>query len=105
MAPMEPMKPMRPLEPMEALQPISAGETWWPPELGHPAATGAQDGMRYAVFPDRQRLLVQEDGRISTYDTGDHQVGGVLQTADGADRLSFTSQHGLQTLAALKALD
>lgn len=25
---------------------------WWPPELGQPAASGAQNTLRYAWFPD-----------------------------------------------------
>ncbi len=105
MEPMDPMKPMQPMKPMEEMQPISRGETWWPQDLGEPAATGAQDGMRYAAFPDRRRLLVETRGSVDTYDTGDHQIGGVMQTADGADRLSFTSQHGLTRLDALTKLD
>ncbi len=104
MEPMEPMKPMQPMKPLEEMQPISRGEAWWPQELGEPTATGAQDGMRYATFPDCRRLLVESPGSIDTYDTGDHQIGGVLQTADGADRLSFTSQHGLTKLDALTKL-
>ena len=29
---------------------------WWPPDLGRPSSSGAQNETRYALFPDRRRL-------------------------------------------------
>ena len=37
---------------------------WWPDYLGTPSATGAQNDMRYACFPDRRRLAVMRDGHV-----------------------------------------
>jgi len=41
---------------------------WWPSELGRPAAVGAQNELRYAVFPERRRLVLDDHGAISIYD-------------------------------------
>ena len=99
---MEPMKPMAPMKPME---PMSFGEAWWPADLGHPATSGAQNDQRYAFFPDKRRLLVELNGKLSTYDTGDHQIGGVSQQASTGRSLTFTSQHGPVALGELKQID
>ena len=93
------------MEPIESLRAMAEIEPWWPAELGEPAVTGDQDDRRYAIFPDRRRLLIQFGGRTETYDTGDHRIGGVTQADDGAGTPSFTSQHGLIELAALTRLD
>jgi hypothetical protein len=98
---MEPMKPMAPMKPME---PMAGGETWWPDDLGQPSTSGAQNDMRYAVFPERQRLLIEQDGKVTTYDSGDHRISGVSQQDSHSQSLAFTSQHGLVKLEALKQI-
>ena len=35
---------------------------WWPDGLGRPSATGSQNGMRYACFPDTHRVAVGAGG-------------------------------------------
>ena len=65
---MEPMKPMKPMEPMK---PMSGGEKWWPDELGQPSSSGSQNNMRYAFFPKARRLLIEKQGNLTTYDSGD----------------------------------
>ena len=71
---------------------------WWPEELGRPSATGAQGGMRYACFPDARRVVVEQAGSVTVYDSGDHRISGVSQSQDGArggaQDLSFSSQKG-----------
>ena len=94
---MEPMKPMKPMEPMK---PMSSGEAWWPDDLGKPSSSGAQNGMRYAFFPDKQRLLVEQDGKLTMYDSGDHRICGVSQGGQGQP--SFTDQDGSVNLDELK---
>jgi hypothetical protein len=74
---------------------------WWPEDLGHPSSTGAQNNVRYASFPDRRRLALDIGGRITVYDTGDHQISGFSQQQSGDASLSFTSQHGLVRVADL----
>lgn len=91
---MEPMKPMKPMAPMKPMEPMSGGEKWWPDDLGQPSTSGSQNGMRYAFFPKKQRLLIERDSKLTTYDSGDHQIGGVSQQGGGASSLTFTSQKG-----------
>jgi hypothetical protein len=81
-----------------------AGQTshWWPDGLGSPSATGAQNDMRYACFPDQRRLAVMQDGRVRVYDTGDHRIGGFSQQQSGSQSLSFHSQLGAVRLEDLK---
>ena len=64
------MEPMKPMEPMKGIEP------WWPAELGDPSSSGSQDGMRYAFFADKRRLLIEENGTRSTYDSGDLRITG-----------------------------
>ena len=67
---------------------------WWPADLGRPAATGAQNTVRYAFFPEKGRLAIDNDGRVEVYDTLDHSIQGFGQQQGGSASLSFTSQHG-----------
>jgi len=73
----------------------------WPSELGLPSSQGAQNNMRYAVFPQSRRLAIEVDGRRTLYDTGDHQIGGVGQQQSGDRSLTFTSQFGTVRVADL----
>lgn len=98
---MEPMKPMKPMEPMK---PMSGGESWWPSDLGKPSTSGSQNGMRYAFFPDKHRLLIETDGKLSTYDSGDHRINGVSQQSNHGKSLTFSSQNGTVDLGELKAI-
>ena len=67
---------------------------WWPDGLGRPSATGAQNGMRYACFPDTHRVAVEQAGRVTLYDSGDHRISGVSQQQSGTQELTFSSQKG-----------
>jgi hypothetical protein len=96
---MEPMKPMKPMEPMK---PMSGGETWWPGELGQPSTSGSQNGMRYAFFPEKRRLLVERDGKLTTYDSGEHRISGVSQQHGQGQSLAFADEHGSVALDDLK---
>ena len=78
---------------------------WWPSELGRPAAVGAQNELRYAVFPERRRLVLDDHGAISIYDTGSHRIFGVAQAQSSDKTLSFTSQDGLVMVAHLQRID
>jgi len=74
---------------------------WWPDELGYAASTGAQNDLRYAFFPATHRLAINIGGRVTVYDTKDHQIGGFSQQQGGDQSLSFTSQYGLVNLSSL----
>ena len=83
---------------------MPAGESWWPASFGHPAATGDQHGIRYAYFPDRDRLLVQQGARITSYDTTGRQITGFAQEQSTASRICFTSERGPFELSELKCV-
>lgn len=72
-------------------QPAPPGD-WWPQGLGRPSAVGAQDGMRYACFPDARRVVVEQAGSVTVYDSGEHHIHGVAQSS--GQELRFTSQNG-----------
>ena len=75
--------------------PPGGGGAWWPAELGMPAASGAQNAMRYAYFPAQRRLAIAVHEHVWLYDTLDHQVSGVSQQQGPGSTVTFTSQHGV----------
>jgi hypothetical protein len=75
--------------------PAGSAGAWWPAELGLPAASGAQNAMRYAYFPAQHRLAIAVHGHLRLYDTLDHQVSGVSQQQGMGSTVIFTSQHGV----------
>ncbi|PZQ65202.1 MAG: hypothetical protein DI563_25865 [Variovorax paradoxus] len=99
MKPMQPMKPMKPMEPMEPMQ--TAAKDWWPEGLHSPASSGSQNGMRYAYFAAERRLVVERDGAVAQYDTGEHRIEGVAQSA-GSDGPKFSSRDGEIALDSLR---
>lgn len=76
----------------------------WPEELGPPASTGSQNDLRYAVFPGTRRLAIDQGGRLTVYDIGDHQISGFSQQQSGDQSITFTSQFGLVRVADLKVV-
>lgn len=73
----------------------------WPEALGHPASQGAQNDMRYAYFPEKQRLAVAQGGRVTVYDTAGYLISGFGQAQGGGQTLTFSSQHGTMPLNTL----
>jgi hypothetical protein len=74
---------------------------WWPAGLGRPGAVGAQNDLRYAVFPETRRLVIDDGGIVSVYDTGNHRIFGVAQAQSTDQTLSFKSQDGLVRITDL----
>ena len=72
---------------------VKQAADWWPAGFGTPSAVGAQNNLRYAVFP--RRLVIQDGGRVEIYDTGNHRIFGVAQAQSADQTLTFTSQDGL----------
>ncbi len=62
--------------------------------MGAPSATGSQNGMRYACFPDSRRVAVEQAGTVTVYDSGDHRITGVSQQQSASQDLTFSSQKG-----------
>lgn len=73
----------------------------WPAELGQPSSVGTQNDLRYACFPEKQRLAIKVGGQVKVYDTGAHKISGFGQAQGGGQSLSFTSQLGLVRVADL----
>ncbi|WP_284947607.1 hypothetical protein [Acidisoma cladoniae] len=67
---------------------------WWPDDLGAPAASGAQNDMRYACFPDQHRLVIETNGRLTVYDTGEHRLTGFSQQQSQGQDLAFSGPDG-----------
>jgi hypothetical protein len=72
---------------------------WWPANLGTPTSVGAQNDLRYAVFP--RRLAIKNGERVEIYDTGNHRIFGVAQAQRSDQTLTFTSQDGLVRVSDL----
>ncbi|WP_438023527.1 SHOCT domain-containing protein [Sorangium sp. So ce233] len=89
--------------PVSLFVPASGGGSgsWWPGELGVPSSTGSQNDIRYAYFPGARRLAVDVNGRVSVYDTLDHQISGVSQQQGSGSSVTFTSQYGVVSVLSL----
>jgi hypothetical protein len=97
------MDPMKPMKPLSALPGFTIRH-WWPPEFGEASSSGSSSELRYAYFSRDQRLLIEQQGMLTTYDTGAYQFRGALQNSGSERKLSFVSQHGLVALASLKVV-
>ncbi|MFB9054765.1 SHOCT domain-containing protein [Formosa undariae] len=73
---------------------------WWG-DLGSPNSTGSQNGMSYAIFSNIHRLAIQQNGKVTVFDTLDHNIGGVGQQQGGNYSVTFTSQYGTVNLDSL----
>ncbi|WP_437285596.1 SHOCT domain-containing protein [Sorangium sp. So ce406] len=89
--------------PVSLFVPASGGGSgsWWPGDLGVPSSTGSQNDIRYAYFPGARRLAVDVNGRVSVYDTLDHQISGVSQQQGSGASVTFTSQYGVVSVLSL----
>jgi hypothetical protein len=83
--------------------PGSSGD-WWGADLRWPTSTGAQNGVRYAYFAQARRLAIEVGGRVTLYDTLDHQIGGFSQQQGAGGSLTFSSQYGRVEVARLPVL-
>ena len=53
------------------------------------------------LLPAARRLAINLGGKVTVYDTLDHQIGGVSQQQSGDASFTFVSQRGLVRLADL----
>lgn len=97
--PTEPLKAMKPSRPLQ----FSRSVRWWPEELGSPSALGSQNDIHYAYFRNARRLLLRQGKAITAYDTGDHDIHGVLQASD-METARFKTSQGEIDLASLRRL-
>ena len=87
---------------------ISKGNTkrtWYPSGLGDPSSVGEQNGLRYAAFPSSHRLVIEDAGEITIYDTGDHVISGAGQSQGSEQSMTFTSQFGVVRVADLPRVE
>jgi hypothetical protein len=84
--------------------PAGSSSHWWRPDLGQPTSTGAQNNVRYAYFAQTRRLAIEVNGRVTVYDTLDHQISGFSQQQSAGASLTFSSQHGLVDVTSLPVL-
>jgi hypothetical protein len=77
---------------------------WWPSGLGVPSSLGTQNEVRYAYFPATRRLAIDINGKVTVYDTQDHQISGFAQQQPGSGSLSFSSQLGDVDVSRLPAV-
>ena len=80
---------------------VPAGPDWWGADLRWPNSTGSQNSVRYAYFAQARRLAIEVGGRVTVYDTLDHNIGGFSQQQGGSGTLSFNSQYGLVDVGSL----
>ncbi|WP_411826425.1 SHOCT domain-containing protein [Luteolibacter sp. AS25] len=71
-----------------------SGNNWWPGNLGSPSSSGSQNNIRYAFFPQAQRLVVERNGDVTVFNTLNHNISGVSQQQGGNTSLTFSSQFG-----------
>ena len=58
------------------------------------------------LLPEQRRLAVEWDGKVELYDTGTHQISGVLQSStQAAGHARFTDQTGEVDMASLKRVE
>lgn len=88
---------------LQVFAPIPRGSKfsnqWWPMDLGQPFSSGAQNNIRYAIFPNR--LAVELNGNVTVYNTLDNNIGGVSQQQGGDTSLTFNSQYGTIAVSSL----
>jgi hypothetical protein len=66
---------------------------WWPAGLWHAGRGRRQNNLRYAVFPEARRLVIEDQGATMVFG------GAQAQSPDLT--LSFTSQDGLVRVSDL----
>jgi hypothetical protein len=83
---------------------VAPSADWWGADLRWPNSTGAQNGVRYAYFAQARRLAIEINGRVTIYDTLDHNIGGFSQQQSYGGTLSFNSQYGLIDVGSLPVI-
>ncbi|KAA0991208.1 SHOCT domain-containing protein [Dyadobacter aurulentus] len=80
------------------------GTGTWPAVFGNPTSSGSQNSFHYAYFSPVHRLVIDEDGKRTIYDTKHHQITGVSQQQGPGNSYRFTSQDGYVDLHNLPVI-
>jgi hypothetical protein len=94
---------MEPLRPMKPMSPLAPPDRWWSDELGDPSSSGAQNGARYAFFPNKKLLIIERGGKLQRFRTGEHHINGFSQ-GGGREALTFRGEHGPLSLEDFEKL-
>jgi len=87
-------------------QPFTQPAAWYPSELGTPSASGGQNDIAYAIFPDKRRIAIRIGENVRVYDTGDYQISGVSQQQQtGLSVVMLHTRSGYVPLAQLQRVD
>lgn len=73
----------------------------WPSVFGNPTSSGSQNNFRYAYFAPVRRLIIEENGKQTIYDTKHHQITGISQQQGSGNAYKFTSPEGQVDLGSL----
>ncbi|TLU90566.1 SHOCT domain-containing protein [Dyadobacter sediminis] len=73
----------------------------WPSIFGSPTSSGSQNDFRYAYFARVKRLVIEENGKRTIYDTKHHDITGISQQQGSVNSYKFTSQDGPVDLSSL----
>lgn len=76
----------------------------WPAVFGSPTASGTQNNLSYAYFAPVRRLVIEDGGKRTIYDTKHHQITGVAQQQGASSSYHFTSQDGQVDLSSLEVV-
>jgi hypothetical protein len=82
----------------------SYSASWWPSVFGNPTSSGSQNNFRYAYFAPVRRLVIEENGKRSIYDTKHHQISGISQQQGSGNSYRFTSQDGPVDIDSLQLI-
>jgi len=82
----------------------SSSNSSWPAIFGSPTSSGSQNNFRYAYFGPVRRLVIEENGKRSIYDTKHHQITGISQQQGSGSAYRFTSQEGTVDLGSLQII-
>lgn len=74
----------------------------WPAIFGNPTASGSQNNVSYAYFAPVRRLVIEDGGKRTIYDTKHHQITGISQQQGSENSYRFTSQDGPVDLSSLQ---
>jgi membrane protein len=94
-----------PVQAERAARTEGAVASWRPSELGIPASVGSQNEMRYAFFPDKRRLALEENGALAVYDTGEHRLTGFSQQQAALRSVAFSSAAGSVPLSKFQRVE
>ncbi|TLV00703.1 SHOCT domain-containing protein [Dyadobacter luticola] len=80
------------------------GNHSWPSVFGSPTSSGSQNNFRYAYFGPVRRLVIEENGKRTIYDTKHHNITGISQQQGSGNSYQFTSKDGPVDISSLSVI-